>query len=230
MKRAAELASARPPAAGRGAGAGRLHRRRPAGPCSAPMPTACAPPTSRGCRAPSTCCWPRAELDAERRAGDAARRSPSRGCRCRARACTPASSTCRATKTGARPPAVGVEPPFRRAASTPGSGASRRCSDGRRATWRASYARELGGRRARGAAGAVGAGRPRRLRPRDRASSRRTLWRWLGGAGVLLLLAQTLLLRWGLAPLRRVAHEIRRDRRRRAGRDRGPLPGGDRRR
>jgi two-component system, OmpR family, sensor histidine kinase PhoQ len=39
---------------------------------------------------------------------------------------------------------------------------------------------------------------------------RRTLWTWLGGAAALLLLSQTLLLEWGLAPLRRVAHEIRR--------------------
>ena len=38
----------------------------------------------------------------------------------------------------------------------------------------------------------------------------RTLWTWLGGAALLLLLSQTLLLEWGLAPLRRVAHEIRR--------------------
>lgn len=37
----------------------------------------------------------------------------------------------------------------------------------------------------------------------------RTLWTWLGGAAVLLLVSQTLLLGWGLAPLRRVAHEIR---------------------
>jgi len=37
-----------------------------------------------------------------------------------------------------------------------------------------------------------------------------TLWRWLGGAGVLLLLTQSLLLRWGLAPLRRMAQEIQR--------------------
>jgi len=36
----------------------------------------------------------------------------------------------------------------------------------------------------------------------------RTLWTWLGGAGLLLLLSQALLLRWGLAPLRRVAQEI----------------------
>lgn len=38
----------------------------------------------------------------------------------------------------------------------------------------------------------------------------RTLWRWLGGAGLLLLLTQTFLLRWGLAPLGRVAREIQR--------------------
>jgi len=38
----------------------------------------------------------------------------------------------------------------------------------------------------------------------------RTLWAWLGGAGLLLLLAQILLLHWGLLPLRRVAGEIRR--------------------
>lgn len=39
---------------------------------------------------------------------------------------------------------------------------------------------------------------------------RRTLWSWLGGAGFVLLITQTLLLGWGLAPLRRVAKEIRR--------------------
>jgi two-component system sensor histidine kinase PhoQ len=38
----------------------------------------------------------------------------------------------------------------------------------------------------------------------------RTLWGWLGGAGLLLLLSQTLLLQWGLAPLRRVAQEVAR--------------------
>lgn len=37
----------------------------------------------------------------------------------------------------------------------------------------------------------------------------RTLWSWLGGAGLLLLLTQSLLLRWGLAPLGRMAREIR---------------------
>ena len=38
----------------------------------------------------------------------------------------------------------------------------------------------------------------------------RALWAWLGGAGLVLLLSQTLLLEWGLTPLRRVAREIRR--------------------
>lgn len=38
----------------------------------------------------------------------------------------------------------------------------------------------------------------------------RTLWAWLGGAGLFLLLSQTLLLRWGLAPLHRVSQEIAR--------------------
>jgi len=37
----------------------------------------------------------------------------------------------------------------------------------------------------------------------------RTLWTWLGGAAALLLLSQTLLLEWGLTPLRRVAREVR---------------------
>ena len=37
----------------------------------------------------------------------------------------------------------------------------------------------------------------------------RTSWAWLGGAAVLLLLSQLLLLGWGLAPLRRASAEIR---------------------
>jgi two-component system sensor histidine kinase PhoQ len=43
---------------------------------------------------------------------------------------------------------------------------------------------------------------------RETGAFSRTLWAWLAGAGVLLLLAQVLLLRWGLRPLRRVAAEI----------------------
>lgn len=37
-----------------------------------------------------------------------------------------------------------------------------------------------------------------------------TLWRWLGGTGLLLLVTQTLLLRWGLKPLGQMAREIQR--------------------
>jgi two-component system, OmpR family, sensor histidine kinase PhoQ len=45
---------------------------------------------------------------------------------------------------------------------------------------------------------------------REVGAFKRTLWQWLGAAGALLLLSQTLLLEWGLAPLQRVAREIRR--------------------
>lgn len=45
---------------------------------------------------------------------------------------------------------------------------------------------------------------------REVAVFERTLWSSLGGAALLLLLSQALLLQWGLAPLRRVAQEISR--------------------
>ena len=45
---------------------------------------------------------------------------------------------------------------------------------------------------------------------REVAVFERTLWTWLGGAALLLLLSQAALLQWGLAPLRRAANEIRR--------------------
>jgi two-component system sensor histidine kinase PhoQ len=45
---------------------------------------------------------------------------------------------------------------------------------------------------------------------REVRAFRQTLWGWLVGAGVLLLLTQTLLLQWALAPLRRVAQEVSR--------------------
>ncbi len=38
---------------------------------------------------------------------------------------------------------------------------------------------------------------------------RGTLWRWLGGICIVLLVAQWLIMRWGLAPLRHLAREIR---------------------
>ena len=43
---------------------------------------------------------------------------------------------------------------------------------------------------------------------REVAAFARTLWAWLGGAALLLLASQTLLLTWGLEPLRRIAREI----------------------
>jgi two-component system sensor histidine kinase PhoQ len=43
----------------------------------------------------------------------------------------------------------------------------------------------------------------------QQAGFRRTLWFWLGGAAVLLLLVQGAVLGWGLRPLRRVAAELR---------------------
>jgi two-component system sensor histidine kinase PhoQ len=45
---------------------------------------------------------------------------------------------------------------------------------------------------------------------REISAFARTLWTWLGGAGLLLLLSQAALLQWGLSPLRRVAGEIQR--------------------
>jgi two-component system sensor histidine kinase PhoQ len=40
------------------------------------------------------------------------------------------------------------------------------------------------------------------------ANFRSSLWSWLGGLAVLLLVLQLLLLRWGLAPLRRLARDL----------------------
>lgn len=43
----------------------------------------------------------------------------------------------------------------------------------------------------------------------EAAGFRASLWSWLGGLAVLLLILQLLLLRWGLAPLRRLATDLR---------------------
>jgi two-component system, OmpR family, sensor histidine kinase PhoQ len=45
---------------------------------------------------------------------------------------------------------------------------------------------------------------------RELGAFQRTLWLWLGGTGVLLLLTQIVLLRWGLSPLRQMAREVQR--------------------
>jgi two-component system sensor histidine kinase PhoQ len=44
---------------------------------------------------------------------------------------------------------------------------------------------------------------------REAQAFQRTLWSWLGGSGLLLLFTQIVLLRWGLAPLGRMAREVR---------------------
>jgi hypothetical protein len=44
---------------------------------------------------------------------------------------------------------------------------------------------------------------------REIAIFARTSWAWLGGAALLLLVSQTMLLRWGLAPLGAATREIR---------------------
>lgn len=42
----------------------------------------------------------------------------------------------------------------------------------------------------------------------QKAEFRLSLWRWLGGTGLILLIAQTLILRWGLRPLHDVAIDL----------------------
>jgi two-component system sensor histidine kinase PhoQ len=42
----------------------------------------------------------------------------------------------------------------------------------------------------------------------EKASFRRSLWYWLGGTGLVLLIIQALILRWGLKPLSDVAEEL----------------------
>jgi two-component system sensor histidine kinase PhoQ len=44
---------------------------------------------------------------------------------------------------------------------------------------------------------------------REGAAFKRTLWAWLGATALVLLVSQTLLLEWALAPLGRVAREVR---------------------
>lgn len=58
----------------------------------------------------------------------------------------------------------------------------------------------------------------------EQAAFRATLWRWLGGVAVLLLAAQTLSARWGLAPLREMSHAVRRIENGEVGRIEGEVP------
>lgn len=55
-------------------------------------------------------------------------------------------------------------------------------------------------------------------------SFRSTLWRWLGGMALMLLLAQGVILRWGLRPLRTVTADLQQIEKGRAGRLDGRYP------
>ncbi|MDX2456654.1 MAG: ATP-binding protein [Gammaproteobacteria bacterium] len=55
-------------------------------------------------------------------------------------------------------------------------------------------------------------------------SFRSTLWRWLGGMAVVLLLAQGIILRWGLRPLRTVTADLQQIEKGRTDRLDGPYP------
>ncbi|MDB5954154.1 ATP-binding protein [Ramlibacter sp.] len=104
---------------------------------------------------------------------------------------------------------LGANPPFRREGVAPGEWRDETIA-GRDGSW---LAVSYGVKWAAGKAEAplvLSVMEDRREYDREIAAFTRTLWLWLGGAGVLLLLAQLLLLRWGLAPLQRVAGEIRR--------------------
>jgi two-component system sensor histidine kinase PhoQ len=118
------------------------------------------------------------------------------------RGCMPASTNVPPTSSGVRPPAR-RRAAFRRGVQT-GSGI-RNVDDARTPSWPSYGVNWATGKSA--APLVLSVLEDGGIR-REIAVFARTLWLWLGGAGVLLLLAQTLLLRWGLAPLRRVASEI----------------------
>ena len=106
------------------------------------------------------------------------------------------------------PSTLGVQPPFRRSQAIGRWHNEALEAHGRR--WLAvTYAVNWAGR-TRQAPLVLSVVEDRVEFDREIATFSRTLWAWLGGAGLLLLLAQTLLLQWGLSPMRRVAGEVRR--------------------
>jgi two-component system sensor histidine kinase PhoQ len=105
------------------------------------------------------------------------------------------------------PSSLGVQPPFRRSQAV-GQWRNETLEEGGR--WlTVSYAVNWAGRRSQ-ARLVLSVMEDRTGFDREIAIFARTLWMWLGGAGMLLLLAQTLLLQWGLSPMRRVVNEVRR--------------------
>lgn len=106
------------------------------------------------------------------------------------------------------PSAVGIEPPFRRTQAI-GRWHTETLASGDRNWLAVTYAVNWAGRGSR-APLVLSVLEDSAGFDREIATFQRTLWIWLGGAGALLLLAQTLLLQWGLSPMRRVAAEVRR--------------------
>jgi two-component system sensor histidine kinase PhoQ len=104
------------------------------------------------------------------------------------------------------PSSVGLQPPFRTALET-GRLVPETLQDGERKYMALSYAVnwQAGPRPAHLVLSVL---EDQAEYQHDVAVFARTLWAWLGSAGVLLLVAQLLLLQWGLAPLRRVGDEI----------------------
>lgn len=104
--------------------------------------------------------------------------------------------------------AVGAELPFERSAAV-GQWRYGVVSDGGGAYLAVSYGVKWAGRAA-DATLALSVLEDRAQFDRELRIFGRTLWGWLGGAALLLLASQTLLLQWGLSPLRRVAKELSR--------------------
>ncbi len=102
---------------------------------------------------------------------------------------------------------VGIDPPFQRDVGV-GQWRYETVSAGGRAYLAAGYGVNWAGR-ARAAPLVLSVLEDKAAFDSEIAIFEQTLWRWLGGAALLLLLSQTLLLEWALAPLRRVAREIR---------------------
>ncbi|MDE2606277.1 MAG: histidine kinase [Burkholderiales bacterium] len=107
------------------------------------------------------------------------------------------------------PSAVGVHPPFVRDGIAPGEWRYATLPGSPRGYLAVSYAVNW----ATGASSAplvLSVLEDRREYDREVAVFARTLWTWLGGAAVLLLVAQLLLLQWAAGPLARVVAQVRR--------------------
>jgi two-component system sensor histidine kinase PhoQ len=103
--------------------------------------------------------------------------------------------------------AVGIDPPFQRQLAV-GEWRTEEVSDAGRVYLAVGYGVNWAGR-AQAAPLLLSVLEDKAQFEREVGAFTLTLSAWLGGAGLLLLLSQTALLTWGLAPLRLAAHEIR---------------------